>query len=63
MDPLVFYSQPGIMTNAGKYASLLVDLSDDLTSLCSVVQNNMVHVFSAERLGLNLTEEDRKSVV
>ena len=62
MDPLVFYSQPGIITNAGKYASLLVDLSDDLASLCSVVQNNMVHVFSAERLGLNLTEDQKRTL-
>ena len=62
MDPLVFYSQTGIMTNAGRYASLLVDLSDDLASLCSVVQSNMVHVFSAERLGLNLTEDQKRAL-
>ncbi len=62
MDPLLFYSQHGIMTNAGKYASLLEDLSDDLTSLCSVVQSNMVHVFSAERLGLNLTEDQKRTL-
>jgi len=62
MDTLVFYSQTGIMTNAGRYASLLIDLSDDLASLCSVVQSNMVHVFSAERLGLNLTEDQKRAL-
>jgi hypothetical protein len=62
MDPLVFYSQPGIMTDAGKHASLLAGLPDDLASICLAVQNNMVHVFSAKRLGLNLTEDKKRTL-
>lgn len=56
MDPLAFYSKPGIMTDPGKHAYLLVGLPDDLVSLCSVVQSNLIHVFWAERMGVNLTE-------
>jgi hypothetical protein len=62
MDPLAFYSKPGMMTDPGKHAYLLAGLPDDLVSLCSVVQNNMVHVFSAERLGLNLTEDQKRAL-
>jgi len=56
MDPLAFYSKPGMMTDPGKHAYLLAGLPDDLVSLCSVVQNNLIHVFWAERMGVNLTE-------
>jgi hypothetical protein len=62
MDPLAFYSKPGMMTDPGKHACLLAGLPDDLVSLCSVVQNNMVHVLSAERLGLNLTEDQKRAL-
>jgi len=62
MDPLSFYSKPGIMTNPGKHASLLAGIPDDLASICQVVQDNMVHVFWAERLGLTLTENQQASL-
>jgi len=62
MDPLVFYSRPGMMTEVGKYVSLLAGLPDDIASICSAVQNNMVHVFSAGRLGLNLTEDKKRTL-
>lgn len=61
-DPLVFYSQPGMMTDPGKYASLLAGLPDDLASICLAVQNNLVHVFWAERMGLTLTEDQQASL-
>jgi len=61
-DPLVFYSQPGIMTDPGKHASVLAGLPDDLASICLAVQNNLVHVFWAERLGLTLTEDQQRSL-
>jgi hypothetical protein len=56
MDSLEFYSKPGMMTDPGKHAYLLEGLPDDLVSLCQVVQNNLIHVFWAERMGVNLTE-------
>jgi hypothetical protein len=62
MDPLLFYSKPSVMTDPGKQASLLAGLPDDLASICSAIQNNMVHVFSAKRLGLNLTEDKKRSL-
>jgi hypothetical protein len=62
MDPLAFYSKPGLMTDPGKHASLLAGLPDDLASLCSVVQNNLIHVFWAERMGLSLTEDQQGSL-
>jgi len=56
MDTLLYYSKPGPMTNPEKHASLLNGLPEDLASLCSIVQNNLIHIFWAERMGVNLTE-------
>ena len=62
MDPLSFYKKPGSFTDLGAHASLVADLPDDIASLCQAVQNNIVHVFSAERLGLELTEEKKQTL-
>lgn len=62
MDPLAFYSKPGMMTDPGKHAYLLSGLPDDLVSLCQVVQNNLIHVFWAERMGVNLTEDQQSTL-
>jgi len=62
MDPLAFYSRPGVMTDPGKHAYLLEGLPDDLASLCSVVQSNLVHVFWAERMGLNLMDDQKRTL-
>jgi len=50
------------MTNPGKHASLLADLPDDLVSICQAVQNNLIHVFWAKRMGLTLTENQQRSL-
>jgi len=62
MDHLAFYSKPGIMTDPGKYSYLFEGLPDDLAALCSVIQNNMIHVFWAERMGINLTEIQKNTL-
>ncbi|MCX6643460.1 MAG: hypothetical protein NTV15_08745, partial [Candidatus Bathyarchaeota archaeon] len=62
MDHLEFYSKPGVMTDPGKYAYLFAGLPDDLASLCSVIQNNLIHVFWAERMGINLTEIQKNTL-
>jgi hypothetical protein len=62
MDPLAFYSKPGMMTDPRKHAYLLAGLQDDLVSLCQVVQNNLIHVFWAERMGVNLTEDQQSTL-
>ncbi len=56
MNPLLYYSKPGPMTNPEKHASLMTGLPEDLASLCSIIQNNLIHIFWAERMGVNLTE-------
>ncbi len=60
-DLLNYYAQPGPMTDPQTYASWLNDLPTDIPSLVKVVQGVMVHIFWAERYGLNLSEE-RKGV-
>jgi len=57
-----YYTQTGLLSNAGKYAPHLEDLPEDLGELCRIVQGLMVHIFWASRYGLNLSEE-RKSEV
>ena len=62
MDPLTFYAKPGPMTEPGEHASLLDNLPDDLASLCRIVQNNMIHVFWAEQMGIKLTEAQQSTL-
>lgn len=62
MDPLTFYSEPGPMTEAGTHASLFDDLPDDISSLCKIVQNNMTHVFWAERMKIRLSKARRSTL-
>lgn len=61
-DVLAYYAQPGPMTDPGPHANLLDNLPTDMPSLVHTVQSVMVHIFWAERYGLNLTDE-RKSEV
>ena len=62
MTDLTFFAQYGKITDPGPYAHLYQDLPSDIPSLVRVVQGLMVHVFWAQRYGLNLSEE-RKSEV
>lgn len=52
-----FYSTPGRMTDPGPHASLFNGLPTDIPSLVRIVQNNIIHVFWAERYGVQLTDE------
>jgi hypothetical protein len=61
-NALTFFTQPGPMTDPGKYATLLDNLPTNIGDLCKVVQGTTVHVFWAERYGLKLGEQ-RKSEV
>ena len=54
---IAFYSTPGPMTDPGPYASLFSELPTDIPSLVRIVQNNIIHVFWAERYGVQLTDE------
>ena len=62
MTDLTYFAQYGKMTDPGPYADLYADLPSDVPALVQIVQGLIVHIFWAERYGLNLSEE-RKSEV
>ena len=62
LSSLSFYAQPGQMSGAKELAHLLQDIPTEIPELVSLVQGLAVHIFWAERYGLNLSEE-RKSEV
>jgi len=59
---LDYFATPGLITNPGDQAALLDNLPTDLPTLCRVVQGLMVHVFWAERYGLQLPEARKGEV-
>jgi hypothetical protein len=61
-DPIQYYATYGCMTDPGDYASLLEDLPPNIAGLCEIVQNNLIHIFWAERYGIELTEEQKQTV-
>jgi hypothetical protein len=61
-DLLDYYARPGPMTDPQSYAPWLNDLPTDIPSLVKVVQGVMVHIFWAERYGLNLSSERKDEV-
>ena len=61
-DPLSYYSANGLMSNAGQYDELLDGLPDDIGKLCRIVQGFIVHIFWAERYGIQLSKERQSEV-
>jgi hypothetical protein len=61
-DLLNYYAQPGPMTDPQEQAHLLNNLPTDIPSLVKVVQGVMVHIFWAERYGLQLSDERKQEV-
>jgi Transglutaminase-like superfamily len=59
---LAFYTQPGVMTSAGRYAPLLAELPGDVTGLAAVAQGLLIHEFIAPAYGVTLSGADRDSV-
>ena len=62
VNPLDYYTLSGVMTDPGEYAWMLEGLPHDIAGICQAVQENMVHIFWAERYGLDLTEEQKETV-
>jgi hypothetical protein len=62
MNDLTYFVEHGKMTDPRDYAYLYTDLPSDIPSLVKVVQGLIVHVFWAERYGLNLSEERKEEV-
>lgn len=60
--PQQYYAQPGIMTSPGEFAPCLDGLPTGIPELVKVVQGLMVHVFWAERYGLQLDDSRRDEV-
>jgi hypothetical protein len=59
---LGFYTDPGPMTTAGRYAPLLRDLPTDSAGVAAVAQGLLIHEHMAEGYGVTLSEADRASV-
>ena len=56
------FVRPGVMTDAGKYASLFDGLPGDVAGVGRVVQGLLIHEYWAGAYGVELTEEDRDRV-
>jgi hypothetical protein len=61
-DPIHYYASHGMMTDPGEFSSLLAELPGDISNLCEIVQNNLIHVFWAERYGVMLKEEQKQTL-
>ncbi len=57
-----YYANPGIMTEPGKYGSLLRELPAEIPALVNTLQGLALHVFWAERYGVHLPEERQAEV-
>jgi Transglutaminase-like superfamily len=60
--PLAYYTQPAVMTSAGRYEQLLAALPRDLPALAAVGQGLVIHEHMAADYGVPLSEADRASV-
>ena len=61
-DVLAYYTQPGPMTDPGPYAHLFDGLPTAIPALVKTLQGVMIHIFWAERYGLELTDERKAEV-
>jgi hypothetical protein len=54
---LDYYVRHGLVTDPGGYTGLLTDLPTDIGALCRIVQGQLLHVFWAERYGVQVPAE------
>ena len=59
---LSFYTQPGVLTDAGKHAPRFDGLPADPAGVARAVQGLMIHEFLVGAYGVTLAEEDRDRV-
>ncbi len=59
---LAYYTEPGMMTDPGRYASLLDPLPSDIGGIAKVAQGLLVHEHMAEAYGVTLSDDDRATV-
>jgi hypothetical protein len=56
------WTEPGVMTTAGKYASLFDGLPEDAAGIARIVQGLLIHEGWAQAYGVKLAEQDRDRV-
>jgi hypothetical protein len=61
-NPLEYYARPGLMTDLSSQIEALEGLPSDLSGLCRFVQNALLHIFWAERYGVELSEARKQEV-
>lgn len=57
---LSYYAHPGMMTDPRDLAFMFAELPTEVGELCRVVQQNLLHVFWADRYGRTLTEAEKE---
>ncbi len=57
---LSYYAHPGMMTDPRDLSFMFAELPTEVGALCKVVQQNLLHVFWAERYGRTPTEADKE---
>ncbi len=62
MEPLAYFARPGIMTDPKEHGHLVQGLPPDVSALCEIVQGLLLHIFWAERYGVDLPEERKQEV-
>lgn len=62
VDPLEYYTDHGLMTNLSAHVDWLKDLPEDVPGICRLVQQNLLHIFWAERYGVELSAERKTEV-
>ncbi len=61
-ESLRYYTTPDVMSDPGKYTPLLQAFPDDLASIVRTIQGLMLHIFWAERYGVQVTPERQPEV-
>ena len=59
---LDYYATPGVMTDPGEMASLFEGLPREIPEICQLIQNNLIHIFWADRYGRTLSEAEKETV-
>ena len=59
---LSYYAHPGMMTDPRDLAFMFAELPTEVGELCRVVQQNLLHVYWAERYGRTPSEQDKETL-
>lgn len=61
-NPQAFFAHPGPLTDPRRHAHLFAGLPADIPGLCRVVQGLLLHIFWAERYGVQLSDKRKQEV-